>query len=206
MADRPAGDVYSACEGDGGMADTQYGAASAEQASQPKPPGAGGNQAEGRHPGSGVGEVLADGPLETDAEHLAGVDGELDALFRDFFRSTGSMRQTPRAAWRPPTDVFETAAEVVVKMEVAGVSKDDLKVTFEEECLQIRGRRKERFDGKKVAVNQMEVEYGVFERNITIRQAVDIDSIEATYNDGFLIVRIAKRQRRRGGGSVIVVV
>ena len=188
------------------MADTQYGAASAQQASQLKLPGAGGTEAEECHSGGGAGEVLTDEPLDSEAEHLAGVDGEVDALFRDFFRSTGSMRQTPRAVWRPPTDVFETAGEVVVKMEVAGVSKEELKVTFEEECLQIRGRRKERFAGKKVAVSQMEVEYGVFERNIAIRQPVDIDSIEATYNDGFLMVRIPKRRRRRGGGPVIVVV
>jgi len=91
-------------------------------------------------------------------------------------------------------------------MEVAGVRKEDLKVTLEDECLRIRGRRDERFTGKKVAVSQMEVEYGVFERNISIRQAVDAEGIEATYNDGFLIVRIPKRGRRRGGGSVTIIV
>jgi len=136
---------------------------------------------------------------------MSDVDGELDALFRDFFRATGPVSQASRAVWRPPTDVFETATEVVVKMEVAGVSKEDLQVTFEENSLKIRGRRDERFDGKKVAVSQMEVEYGVFERNVAVRQAVDSDSIEASYSDGFLIVRIPKRKRRRDTGPVTIV-
>jgi len=149
-------------------------------------------------------EVSADTPAAVEGHRMSSVDGELDALFRDFFRATGPVSQAPRAIWRPPTDVFETADEVVVKMEVAGVSKEDLKVTFEEESLRIRGRRDERFDGKKVAVSQMEVEYGVFERNIAVRQAVDSGSIEASYNDGFLIIRIPKRKRHQKGGPVTI--
>jgi HSP20 family protein len=133
-----------------------------------------------------------------EGEGLAGVDKELEALFQEFFRSHGSVCKTATGVWRPPTDVFETADHVVVKMEVAGVRKEDLDVTFEEHCLRIRGRRDERFTGKKVAVSQMEVEYGVFERNISIPHPVDADRIEATYADGFLLIRIAKRRPRRG--------
>ena len=138
---------------------------------------------------------------------LVGVAGEMDALFREFFRATGPVTQMPRGVWRPPTDVFETVDAVVVKMEVAGVRKEDLEVTFEDKALRIRGRREERFPEKKAAVNQMEVEYGVFERNIPIRQPVDPEKIEATYTDGFLIVRIPKlRPRNQQGGIVTVIV
>jgi HSP20 family protein len=132
------------------------------------------------------------------------VDRELEALFQEFFRSHGSVSKTAMGVWRPPTDVFETTDHVVVKMEVAGVRKEDLDVTFEEHCLRIRGRREERGTGKKVAVSQMEVEYGVFERNISILHPVDADRIEASYGDGFLLIRIPKLHLRRG--SVVAVV
>lgn len=169
-------------------------------------PWAEGEAANSPGPGAAVAEpTSAEGPTE-EAQRLAGAEEELNALFRDFFRPTGPMHQTPSSVWRPPTDVFETAEEVVVKMDVAGVRKEDLEVTFSDQRLRIRGRREERFPDKKVAVSQMEVEYGVFERNITIRHPVDVDRIEATYNDGFLVVRIPKRRRRRGGGPITVIV
>lgn len=132
-----------------------------------------------------------------DEEGPRGVDKELEALFQEFC-SRGSVCKQAMGVWRPPTDVFETADDVVVKMEVADVRKEDLDVTFDEHCLRIRGRREERFAGKKVAVSQMEVEYGLFERNISIPQPVDADRIEATYSEGFLLVRIPKRRPRRG--------
>ena len=186
------------------MRETQDdGAADAQQPPRPGPVGAGEKEAGRPAPASPADDVSTDTPA-AEGHQMSSADGELDALFRDFFRATGPMSQAPRAVWRPPTDVFETADEVVVKMEVAGVSKEDLKVTFEEGSLRIRGRRDERFDGKKIAVSQMEVEYGVFERNIAIRQAVDSDSIEASYNDGFLMVRIPKRKRPQDGGPVTI--
>lgn len=157
-------------------------------------------------PGAAVAEPAAPDTSATEPRRLAGPEEELNALFRDFFRSTGPVRQSPSAVWRPPTDVFETADEVVVKMDVAGVRKEDLEVTFSDQRLRIRGRREDRFPGKKVAVSQMEVEYGVFERNITIRQPVDVDRIEATYTDGFLVVRLPKRRPHRGRGPITVVV
>ena len=146
-------------------------------------------------------------PPEGADHQLAGDTEELDSLFRAFFQSTGAADPLLRGAWRPPTDVFETADEVVVKMEVAGVSKKDLRVTFDNRCLYIRGRREELISRKKVAVSQMEVEYGLFERKIPIRQPVDADHIDATYSDGFLIVRIPKVRRTRGrGGSITVII
>jgi len=172
---------------------------------------AGSSGAEGEEANSAVGVTVAREQFTaemstTEGQRLAGTDEELDALFRDFFRAPGPMRQAPSTVWRPPTDVFETAAEVVVKMEVAGARKEDLEVTFEERCLRIRGRREEGSSDKKVAVSQMEVEYGVFERNIPLRQAVDVEAIEATYNEGFLVVRIPKRRSRRRGGTITVVI
>jgi HSP20 family protein len=132
-----------------------------------------------------------------------GVDKELEALFQELC-SRGSVCKTVIGVWHPPTDVFETADHVVVKMEVAGVRKEDLDVSFDEHCLRIRGRREERFTGRKVAVSQMEIEYGVFERNISIPHSVDADRIEASYGDGFLVVRILKR--RPPPGRVVTVV
>lgn len=155
-------------------------------------------------PVHGPGPGAATDTAAFEGEGLAGVDKELEALFQEFFRSHGSLCKTATGVWRPPTDVFETADHVVVKMEVAGVRKEDLDVTFDEHCLRIRGRREELFAGKKVAVSQMEVEYGVFERNISIPHPVDAHRIEATYADGFLLIRIAKRRPRRG--SVIPLV
>lgn len=151
-------------------------------------------------------EGAQDRSPEADGLGLSGASEELDSLFRLFFHSAGPVGQVLGRAWRPPTDVFETADEVVVKMEAAGVSKKELSVTFDQQCLLIRGRREERFPEKKVAVSQMEVAYGAFERKLPIRHPVDPENIDATYTDGFLIIRLPKTRRRRRGAIITVVV
>jgi len=151
-------------------------------------------------------ERLSGVTASADPEQLAGVQDEAEGFFQGFFRTPRSMNHAPRGGWHPPTDVFETADEVVVKMEIAGVRKKDLEVTFENQCLRVRGRREERFPKKKVAVTQMEVEFGVFERAVQIRQPVEVDGIDASYAEGFLVIRLPKLRARRQGGTIVTII
>jgi HSP20 family protein len=98
--------------------------------------------------------------------------------------------------WQPSADVFETASEVVVRFEVAGVQGEDLKVNVEGRILRLRGIRKTPPLPQGATIDrlqQMEISFGPFEREVGIEITFDPDSVRARLEDGFLEVRIPKR-------------
>ena len=99
--------------------------------------------------------------------------------------------------WQPSTDVFETQDEVVVRFEVAGVRGDDLRVNVEGTVLRLRGVRRTPPSSAIDRLQQMEISFGPFEREIPIQAVFDSDAVRARLEDGFLEVRIPKRSRER---------
>ncbi|MFH0793143.1 MAG: Hsp20/alpha crystallin family protein, partial [bacterium] len=94
--------------------------------------------------------------------------------------------------WNPPTDIYETDAEVVIKMEVAGVRKEELSVSVEADLLIIRGKRDEPPPAKKRNYHLMEIHYGPFERVFRISDRLLVEKIKARYKEGFLLIGIPK--------------
>jgi HSP20 family molecular chaperone IbpA len=96
--------------------------------------------------------------------------------------------------WRPPTDVYETDDAIAVKIEIAGVSEEDFAITFSEGNLVVSGVRAD--PAAKLGYRQMEISYGEFHAEVFVPLPVDVDCIEATYQNGFLHVTLPKRDRR----------
>jgi HSP20 family protein len=92
--------------------------------------------------------------------------------------------------WRPPTDVYETGDCVIVKVEIAGMKQEDFALSLEANTLLIRGVRHD--PAAKLGYQQMEILYGHFETHVHLPKAIDEDDVEATYQDGFLHVRLPK--------------
>lgn len=95
--------------------------------------------------------------------------------------------------WQPAADVFETASEVVVRFEVAGVRGEDLRVNVEGSVLRLRGVRRAPPSAPINQLQQMEISFGPFEREIAIQTPFDSAGVRARLEDGFLEVRIPKR-------------
>lgn len=93
--------------------------------------------------------------------------------------------------------MFETKEEVRVRFEVAGVRGEDLRVNVEGSSLRLRGVRRPPPSERIDRLQQMEISFGPFEREITIDGAFDADKVRARLEDGFLEVRIPKRSRER---------
>jgi HSP20 family protein len=94
--------------------------------------------------------------------------------------------------WSPPTDVFETADGVVVKMELPGVSADGLSIVLVGDRLVVRGRRLDAHSGRKIQYHQMEISYGSFAKVVYIRMGYDRNGIKAHLADGYLNLVIPK--------------
>ena len=92
--------------------------------------------------------------------------------------------------WRPPTDVYETEKDVVVKMEIAGMRDEDMEVVVQENLLLISGSRSDTTERK--AYHQMEIPFGRFSVGIELSVRVNTDNATAEYKDGFLTIQLPK--------------
>jgi HSP20 family protein len=110
------------------------------------------------------------------------------------FAYLGLSSTTGHSAWTPNTDVYETPEGLVVKMEIAGIDKDDLEITVSERLLLVRGYRKDpcRQKQQRCSFRQMEIDYGFFERRVVIPRSVDVNGVRAQFQNGFLRIDLPK--------------
>jgi HSP20 family protein len=116
----------------------------------------------------------------------------IDVLFGGAY-STGTGWLTSRRAhgWRPPTDVYETEETIVVRVEIAGMRRDDFYISLQDRHLSIAGHRAHEHGGTHVH-HQLEVNYGDFRTEVDLPMAVVADGVEAVYEEGFLRVTLPK--------------
>lgn len=91
--------------------------------------------------------------------------------------------------WSPSIDVYRIGSDVVVKVEIAGVSKDEVSVKLHGRVLTIEGARWDPDYESRQNFFQMEIEYGRFYRELEFPFDVDGDGAEAVYDSGFLLIR-----------------
>jgi len=102
--------------------------------------------------------------------------------------------QVMQSIWSPPTDVYETEKEYVVRVEIAGMRESDFEVTFEDGSLFISGVRPD--VSERRAYHQMEIRFGKFSTTLAVPGPVDLDHSEAQYKDGFMTVVLLKAKSK----------
>lgn len=118
---------------------------------------------------------------------------EIDRLNR-MFDAVFTGEPLTSAAWVPPVDIYETAdKDVVVKIEVPEMKREDITVTFENNVLTIEGERKAAAEVKHDQYHRVERRYGSFRRSFTMPASVDGTRVQASYQDGMLKVTLPQR-------------
>jgi len=103
----------------------------------------------------------------------------------------------PEGSWKPSTDIYDTKENIVLKMDLPGVSKEDVNVEFKDNALTITGERK---NGKKEddsCLCASERASGKFSRSFRFPANIDGAKIDASMKDGILELRIAKPEERK---------
>jgi len=95
--------------------------------------------------------------------------------------------------WQPDIDVFETERQIVVRVELAGVRSQDLRVTVDGNLLRISGVRAPEDAAQVKRLHQMEIASGPFERRVRVPVAFERDRVSAHLSDGFLTISLLKR-------------
>jgi HSP20 family protein len=114
---------------------------------------------------------------------------DVDRLFDTFF---GRQPQTMDEFWQPAIDIEENNGNLMVRAEIPGMNKDDIKVSVKEDLLKISGERKHENETKEKTFHRIERSHGKFERIIRLPSEVDADKVKASYKDGVLNVTLPK--------------
>jgi len=120
---------------------------------------------------------------------------DVDRLFDRLYSISPPLSSAGARYWVPDADVFETQNDLVIRMDLAGVNREAVKVILDEETVTITGTRKEEYHEECEYYHQIEVEYGHFRRTIPLPQPVDGGKSRAIYRDGFLFVILPKVER-----------
>jgi HSP20 family protein len=122
---------------------------------------------------------------------------EMDKIFNQFTTRTFDSEETPEVDWSPRVDITENENSYVVKAELAGLSKDDVKITMKEDVLTIRGEKKSETKSENENVHLLERRYGRFVRAFRLPSSVNSKKIDATFKDGILTLSLPKAEEAK---------
>jgi HSP20 family protein len=130
--------------------------------------------------------------------------GEFEELFADVVRR---RRGGARRGFLPAVDVFRTddPPAVVVVADLAGIDPSELELALSEGTLTITGVRR-RPDVGRAFYQQIELDYGPFERRVALGDVVDPAGAEAVYDRGLLTVRLPVVARPAAPVRVLIAV
>jgi HSP20 family protein len=94
------------------------------------------------------------------------------------------------AAWSPKVDIAEKDGKLVVKVDLPGVKKEDIKVSFQDGALVLEARRESEREVKEGKLYRSERESGEYYRSIPLPEGVKAESIQASYKDGVLDISL----------------
>jgi HSP20 family protein len=122
---------------------------------------------------------------------------EINRMFDTFWRGgTLADRSFYDGEFSPAVDIAEEDDQYLVKVELPGVSKDDVKITMEGNLLTISGEKKGQKETKK-NYHALERSYGSFSRSFTLPTTVQGDKVAAEYKDGVLTINLPKAEEAK---------
>lgn len=116
---------------------------------------------------------------------LARLQDEVERLMEAPFANSGTQFFN---VWAPALDVYEDKENLIVKLEVPGMKKEDFEISLNEGVLSISGERRLEKANQKAPGYLAERFEGRFQRSVTLPKHVQADKVRASYKDGVLAV------------------
>lgn len=94
----------------------------------------------------------------------------------------------------PATEFMEADDHYMMSVDLPGMKKDDIKIEVNDQVLTLSGERKREMESdKKYRFQRYEKAYGFFKHSFTIPTSIQIDQIEARYENGVLELYLPKK-------------
>ena len=114
-----------------------------------------------------------------------------------FLASSKNTRPSGRL-WYPSADVYQTPDGWLVKVELAGVSAEEIELEIQGNQLYIAGCRRDTMCAAVgVSFHQMEITYSRFEKTLQFPASIDGASVEHNFENGLLIIRLHSGEKTK---------
>jgi HSP20 family protein len=123
---------------------------------------------------------------------LYALQNRMNRLFEEQYGG-GREESLTAGAFVPPVDIYEDEHTVQLRLEVPGIDEKDLDIKVENNTLTVCGERKFEKEEKEENFRRIERRYGSFNRSFTLPNTVNTEDIQASYDNGVLNLRLAKR-------------
>ena len=117
--------------------------------------------------------------------------------------SKGYYNFLPSETWTPNVNLYETDSDYHVCVDLAGVDKEKIEITWVDQRMMIRGQRivpqcpnpqcENEPEHARVRVHLMEIDHGAFAREVELPPDVNKEGISARYVDGMLWIDLPKK-------------
>ncbi len=107
-----------------------------------------------------------------------------------FSKTKLSVTKEHETHWVPNTDVYVTDGAIIIKVELAGMQRENLELTIDGHRLRISGQRPDGCRPPQCKFLVMEINYGAFESVIELPEGYDLSRAKACYQNGFLRIDV----------------
>ena len=119
-----------------------------------------------------------------------------DRINRIFSESFGGSRELDDDSglydWRPPVDIYEAADDFILKVELAGIEKEDVNVEVKDNVLTLKGERLLDPEIKDEQYYRKERAFGKFQRSFTLQESIKPEHVKASFKNGILTITVPK--------------
>ena len=130
------------------------------------------------------------------SQPLQSLQNDINRAFDSLWRGVDLPWASPSSAWSismPSVDVSESDKEIEVTAELPGIDEKDIDISLAEGVLTIRGEKKSEVEKKEKDYYLQERTFGSIERVVPLPDTIDLDSANATFKNGVLTVKLAKK-------------
>jgi HSP20 family protein len=136
------------------------------------------------------------------SRELLNVEREMNKFFNSFgsrfgLMDTANNDEYENAVWAPLTDISEDKDNYTIKLDLPGVSKEDVKISYLDGQLSISGERKQEKETKELKFHRVERTYGRYFRSFTLPGAIKEDKIDAEFKNGQLQITVPKAEEAK---------
>jgi HSP20 family protein len=136
------------------------------------------------------------GPRETNLlGDVFNLQKEMSKMLSNFWNDDEMLGQLQ--AWYPSADISETKDEYLVRLELPGVTKENVKIKLQENVLTIQGEKNQESETKDRQYHRVERNYGSFSRSFRLPSMVKGEKIDANYKDGVLTIALPKAEEAK---------
>lgn len=112
--------------------------------------------------------------------------------------SAGARGTAATGAWSPALDLFDMEDKLIAKVELPGLLKEEIEISYQEGVLTVSGERKPEFgEGKQPETYRLERCTGKFQRSISLPVPVQAERIHAVFKNGVLTIEMPKSEEAK---------